>query len=1233
MNFIKRKLALGILSLALLTPAPKKAKSMESHILGALMITIFSLEIYMLWSALNGDSEEKNLTNNIKKNPNIPAHIKRKILEKTSGWGMNKKTYLRFANALPWVNVRPKFVSYEQAEKTLNATHYGLDNAKKRILEYLVAYQSNPHAKGKVLCLIGGPGVGKTSLVKSIAQALERPFALVSTATQEWTLRGHEYTFISAEPGDFSKALCSTQSQHPIILLDEIDKATNNTQALLEALDPERNSAFLDTFLDFGINLSNVLFIATANNIERIPQPLRDRMELIQLEAYSFEDKVNIACKYFIPQLTKHANLPPECIQQLCDCVPQIIKFTSRTSDGADGVRSLRHAIDGLINKQIFNQTVYGKTLDFTPENIKEYIDPYYTQLRLSEPKDLRTYCNNALRKLDIPLDLFIKIERRIGGLFNWIASSTLVPAYIDWISKYPFATTMAPEVSLESAAEQLDATHYGLSHVKESVLDYLAGYAASKKKTTKILCFAGAPGVGKTTIAESISLALGRKFTKISFTPSTNLTSTSEHGTIPGELGHAIIKAQSSNPVILLDELEKAHPSMQKELLALLDPAQNGAINDDYLGFEMDLSNVMFIASVNDVEMLPAPLRDRMQIIELDPYSREERIIIANNKLIPDIGRLMNSSPAGIEKMLSFVEPLVDKLMDFEAGVRALKRSLAIAAEKIARLEQKGVDVTTAELKIEDVIDPYFRSNRLSDPKKPYSYCNQLFKHMFIPPAIFKKIDQKIAGMTLWAGAESMIPLYAETITKYPFGKMDATTATLESAKTQLDKTHSGLKKIKEMILDFLAGYIVSNQKSTKVLCLAGAPGVGKTTVAESIATALGRKFSKISFGGINSLSSQGSGGHDELSGPGPIAKALIETGSLNPVILLDELEKAPQHLLPQLLEILDPAQNKAFTDRYLGFEMDLSKVMFIASVNDAGALASPLLNRMQMVVLPPYKKAERITIAREKLLPAITQLFNLSPEVVQKIDALIEPLANVLLRTEHGVRNMNKALVTAAEKYVRNNNSETLTLNGVIASLNPEFLQIDPSNVPAKEPTVGLANGMYANGADGGGILKIIANIIPNGEGKLSLPGLHGKMSKEAYKRIVNYVKINAAKYGVRPEMLTKNDFTISDQGYESVEGPSAGIVTTVAFISALTNRPVRQDVATTGAMDMLGNAIAVGGYRDKVLGSARHGIKKFILPECARPIIESQKDEFEGLEITFISHVDEAVNLLLI
>ena len=1256
MKIFRNKALLTILLLGLILPMPQTAQAPNSvaesaqkilsGALGLAVTSIIVMEIVNLWNKKK-PSETKLLRKKIENNPLIPSDIKKKILEKTSGWKPNKKAYLRYATDLPWSRPPLKQVNLQQAEKTLNATHYGLEKAKQRILEYLAAYQAVPDTKGKVLCLIGSPGVGKTSLVRSIARAMQRKFAVISTAVDERTLRGSDSVYVGSEPGTLTKALCTTQDPTSLFLLDEIDKAKGkNTQALLEALDPERNHAFLDTFLDFGVNLSDILFIATANNIETIPQALRDRMEFIQLEPYSVQDKINIARQYFIPQAASRSPLVKETLQEISECVPDIIKFVSRSSDGNDGVRTLRHAISGLVNKQIYHQKVFGKTINLTPENIKEYIDPYYTQLRLSEPKDVRSYCNNVLRKLDIPFDVFLKIERKITPWIIYSNTADLAAVYIDWISKYPFDRVTSRDISLQDASEILRQSHIGLHNLKETTIDYLAGYIASNQKTSKILCLAGAPGVGKTTVAESIAQALGRSFTRISFNGISSLTSSSSSKLEPGPLGKALIQANSLNPVILLDELEKAPHHLQNAIIELLDPSQNQAIADEYLGFDIDMSKTTFVASVNDISKLPSPLRDRMQIIEIDPYTREERIKIAQQKLVPEIVKIMNANPAMQTKMLEILEPLVDRIMPYEAGVRALKRSLTITAEKLARAQLSNIDITSMSLKAEDVIDPYFRDNKLSEPKNWMTYCNELFKKISIPADIFKKIEQKISSLTIWQGAQSMIPLYAETVVKYPFGKLTPTTTSLEKTKEHLDSTHFGLFDIKEMILDYLAGNILSNQATTKIMCFSGAPGVGKTTIAQSIAESLGRKFAKITFGGIQSLSSQSSGNHDDLTGPGPIAKALIEANSLNPVILLDELEKAPAHLLSQLLEILDPVQNKAFQDRYLGFDMDLSKVMFIGSVNNASQLAWPLKDRMHMIKMQPYNKAERVEIAKTKLIPDIAKTMKLDALIQERLLALTEPLVDSIIMLEYGVRILKQTLTTAAEKYARlliSTSNKTpvlsqpqelpiLSATEIITAINPELLQVRPENLPNVKNTVGVVNALYAGGGDGGGISKTEVVKIPHGSGKLVTGMNQGKEELESHNRLFAYIKSNADQYKITSSVFKDHDFMIADQGYSPSDGASAGIAVTAAFISALTGRPVRSNFAVTGAVDLLGNTLGVSGYRSKILGATRGGVQNFVLPECSRPTIEAMKKDFEGLNFHFVSHVAQAIDILL-
>ncbi len=516
------------------------------------------------------------------------------------------------------------------------------------------------------------------------------------------------------------------------------------------------------------------------------------------------------------------------------------------------------------------------------------------------------------------------------------------------------------------------------------------------------------------------------------------------------------------------------------------------------------------------------------------------------------------------------------------------------------------------------------------------------LSQNSTIPANVLKNVERKIGELSAWQGSRSLIRNYLEWVMKYPFNKLTETHPTLHDAITQLNKTHTGICDAKESIIDYLAGLHMSSTQQPKILCLYGGPGIGKTTFAESIADALGKKFTKISFGAIKSLSSSKSISEQHSSAPGPIAKALITSGVLDPVILLDELEKAPTELTTELLELLDPAQNKTFKDTYLDFEMDLSKVTFVASINDINKLPSPLRDRMQIINMHPYSRKERIEIAQTKLIPEISKNFMFSAEIQEKLQNLAEPLVEKIARYEFGVRNLKRALIIAAEKYARQlllqkeletaAEITTISASEVLASLDPEILQTHPATCANTEDCVGIVNGMYAHGCDGGGLLKVEVVINSNGKGNLSSSGLLGKTSLESEKRVFAYVKSIARTYNINPEIFSNSDFVFGDQHYQEVDGPSAGIAQTVALISALTGRTVKQNFAVTGAIDMHGNALPVGGYRAKILGTEQAGIQNIVVPESARPTIEVLRKDFPDLNIFYVSTVPQALELLL-
>lgn len=489
----------------------------------------------------------------------------------------------------------------------------------------------------------------------------------------------------------------------------------------------------------------------------------------------------------------------------------------------------------------------------------------------------------------------------------------------------------------------------------------------------------------------------------------------------------------------------------------------------------------------------------------------------------------------------------------------------------------------------------------------------------------------------------------YLKWLGKYPFGKYSKPSQSVDlvSARQQLDSTHVGIDYVKESIVDYLAGVWASGGEAPKVLCFDGVPGTGKTTLGSSIADALGRDFAVVNLSGVKPSELFG-----ELWGnrsPGILAKALIKAGSLNPVILVDELEKSSPEVLAAFLAIFDPSQNTKVRDKYFAFDMDLSRVTFIATVNDLSRLSEPLRNRMQIVHLHPYSIAERKSIARQMLIPQVAESMKLDPAIAKRLDGLVDPLAIKVMKMEGGMRAFKRSLGIAAEKYVRQiieykaahedgdadlmDHIKDVTCEDVLRSIDPELLSESPSHIVSEHSIVGVANGLQSGDVNGGGLLKVEAIVIPHGFGNLML-GLQDKKSyRQAQQRVFAYVKTIAHDYGIDAEVFKKNDFIFGDQASNvAYSGNWTGLAHAVALVSALTKRPIKQDVAVMGAIDMHGNVLPVTGYRDKILGSEQPGIKNIIVPAAAKATLEAIKDSFPQLNIFYVSTVAEALDLIL-
>ena len=513
--------------------------------------------------------------------------------------------------------------------------------------------------------------------------------------------------------------------------------------------------------------------------------------------------------------------------------------------------------------------------------------------------------------------------------------------------------------------------------------------------------------------------------------------------------------------------------------------------------------------------------------------------------------------------------------------------------------------------------------------------------KNPLIPFAIQEQITTKLKSFY-----DPLARLeYMKWVGKYPFGKNTMPLQVdLAKARQQLDSTHYGISYVKESIIDYLAGLWMSRGKSPKVLCFDGVPGTGKTTLAKSIAKALGKEFVSINLSCVTANDLYIEGQTWDPKGPGLLARALIDVRSANPLILLDELEKSSLEVKNAFLSILDSSQNDKIRDKYLAFDIDLSRVTFVVTVNSLALLSEPLRNRMQMIHLHPYSLAERKFIAHKMLIPQLQREMNLSDDIAQRLATLVDPLSVKVMRMEGGMRAFKRCLVIAAEKYARQivendqRNDASCPLidvssDMVLGSINPELLGDAPGDIANYSSCVGVANGLQVNGHDGGGLLKIESIVIPQGKGELILSFQAGESYRQTQIRVFAYVKTIAPLYGIDSTVFNTSDFIFGDQMYVTIDGPSAGLAHLVALVSALTKRPVRQDFAMTGAVDMHGNVLPVGGYRDKILGSEQPGIKNIIVPASAKATIENIKESFPNLQVFFVSNVHEALELLLL
>ncbi len=490
------------------------------------------------------------------------------------------------------------------------------------------------------------------------------------------------------------------------------------------------------------------------------------------------------------------------------------------------------------------------------------------------------------------------------------------------------------------------------------------------------------------------------------------------------------------------------------------------------------------------------------------------------------------------------------------------------------------------------------------------------------------KKLLKEVDRLSKMQGSNqeaTVIRTYLDTCLDLPWNTFTVDDLDIARAQQILDRDHYGLKKVKDRILETLAVRKLAPDVKAQIICLVGPPGVGKTSIARSIAESLGRKYVRISLGGVRDEAEIR--GHRRTyigAMPGKIISAMISAKSSNPLMLLDEIDKLAGDFrgdpAAALLEALDPEQNSTFNDHFIDIPFDLSHVLFITTANDLGSIPGPLRDRMDIIELPSYTRVEKYNIARKHLLPKQLKACGLTGKVTLSQSALYGIIDGYT--REAGVRNLERTITSVLRKCARKIASgevESVSVTGTMLEelLGPRFVKPDFLN---RTNAIGIANGLAWTSV-GGETLPIEVQVMDNGSGKITVTGSLGDVMKESAQLAITWVRVHAEEYGIDPERLKKCDLHIhAPEGAVPKDGPSAGVTLTTALVSCLSGMPVRGDVAMTGEITLHGNVLPIGGLREKSMAAYREGMKTVLIPKDNEPDLYEVDDEVKK-NLTFL------------
>ncbi|MEZ7733812.1 endopeptidase La [Fusobacterium periodonticum] len=735
---------------------------------------------------------------------------------------------------------------------------------------------------------------------------------------------------------------------------------------------------------------------------------------------------------------------------------------------------------------------------------------------------------------------------------------------------------------------------------------------------------------------------------------------------------------------------LEKAIANKTKLVLGLQKDA-----SEENPTFDGDIYEVGVIANIVQIIRMPnnniKVLVEAESRVKIKDIETEDKEYFATYTVIKETLKDSKETEAIYRKVFTRFEKYISmigkfsselilnlkKIEDYSNGLDIMASNLNISAEKkqeileISNVRDRGykiLDDIVAEMEIaslEKTIDEkvktkmneaqraYYLKEKISVMKEELGDFSQdddvieivdRVKDADIPKEVREKLEaeiKKLTKMQPFSAESSVIRNYIEAVLDLPWNKETKDVLDLKKASEILERDHYGLKDAKEKVLDYLAVKTLNPSMNGAILCLSGPPGIGKTSLVKSIAESMGRKFVRVSLGGVRDEAEIR--GHRRTyvgSMPGKIMKAMKEAGTRNPVILLDEIDKMSNDYkgdpASAMLEVLDPEQNKSFEDHYIDMPFDLSKVFFVATANDLRTVSAPLRDRMDILQLSSYTEFEKLHIAQNFLLKQAQKENGLADVEIKIPDKVMFKLIDEYTR-EAGVRNLKREIINICRKLAREVVEKKVKKFNLKASDLEKYLgkaKFRPEKSRKAVGKVGVVNGLAWTAV--GGVTLDVQGVDTAGKGDVTLTGTLGNVMKESASVAMTYVKANLKKYPPKDENFFK-DRAIHlhfPEGATPKDGPSAGITITTAIVSVLTNRKVRQDIAMTGEITITGDVLAIGGVREKVIGAHRAGIKEVILPEDNRVDTDEIPDELKStMKIHFAKTYDDVSKLVFV